>query len=41
VKARFTGLAPGRGAMQTVLLGGLAAGVAYALARAISRAAGV
>lgn len=41
VKASFTGLAPGRGAMQTVLLGGLAAGVAYALARLISGAAGV
>jgi hypothetical protein len=35
-KARFTGLAPLRGAGQTVLLGGLAAGVAFALARLIS-----
>ena len=36
VKGRFTGLRPGRGALQTVLIGGLAAGVAFALARLLS-----
>jgi VIT1/CCC1 family predicted Fe2+/Mn2+ transporter len=36
VKGRFTGLRPGRSAGQTVLIGGLAAGVAYALARLLS-----
>jgi VIT1/CCC1 family predicted Fe2+/Mn2+ transporter len=41
VKARFTGLQPLRGAIQTTVLGGLAAGVAYAIARLISGAAGV
>lgn len=41
VKAKFTGLPTARGAGQTVLLGGLAAGVAYALARTISNLAGV
>jgi VIT1/CCC1 family predicted Fe2+/Mn2+ transporter len=41
VKARFTGMEAARGALQTALLGGLAAGVAFAIARAISAAAGV
>jgi VIT1/CCC1 family predicted Fe2+/Mn2+ transporter len=41
VKARFTGLEPLRGAIQTTILGGLAAGVAYTIARLISTAAGV
>ena len=41
VKARFTGLPPLRGAVQTMVLGGLAAGAAYAIARIISRFAGV
>ncbi len=41
VKARFTGLAPLQGALQTTVLGGLAGGVAYAIARVISAAAGV
>ena len=36
VKGRFTGLAPLRSAVQTVLVGGIAAGVAFALARLIS-----
>ena len=36
VKSRFTGLRAGRGAAQTVLIGGLAAGVAYGLARLLS-----
>jgi VIT1/CCC1 family predicted Fe2+/Mn2+ transporter len=36
VKSRFTGLRPGRGALQTVLVGGLAASVAYLLARLLS-----
>jgi len=36
VKARFTGLAPVRGAAQTVLVGGLAASVAFLVARALS-----
>ncbi len=37
VKARFTGVPMLRGALQTVVVGGVAAGVAYALARAVSR----
>ena len=41
VKARFTGLPPLWGALQTTVLGGVAAGVAYAIARTISAAAGV
>lgn len=41
VKAHFTGLALMRGALQTMLLGGLAAGVAYTIARLISSVAGV
>jgi VIT1/CCC1 family predicted Fe2+/Mn2+ transporter len=36
IKGRFTGLKPWRGALQTVLIGGLAAAAAYAIARAIS-----
>jgi vacuolar iron transporter family protein len=40
VKGRFTGLVPVRSAVQTVVVGGLAAGVAYAIARLISGAGG-
>ena len=36
VKGRFTGAGPLRSAFQTVLIGGLAAGVAFLIARAIS-----
>jgi len=36
VKGRFTGIHPLRGAIQTVLTGGLAAAAAFAIARAIS-----
>jgi VIT1/CCC1 family predicted Fe2+/Mn2+ transporter len=36
MKAHFTGASPVRSAMQTVLIGGLAASVAFMLARAIS-----
>ena len=36
VKGRFTGTAPLRSALQTVLIGGLAAAAAFAIARAIS-----
>jgi len=36
VKGRFTGAPPIRSAMQTVLIGGVAAGAAFLLARAIS-----
>src|SRR5436190_23611183 len=36
VKGRFTGLAPWRSALQTVLIGGLAASAAFALARLLS-----
>lgn len=36
VKARFTGASRVRGALQTVLIGGLAAGAAFLIARAIS-----
>ena len=35
VKARFTGINPLRGGIQTALIGGLAAAVAFAIARAI------
>ncbi len=35
IKSRFTGAKPFRGAMQTLLVGGLAASVAFAIARAI------
>ena len=41
VKARFTGLSASRGAAQTVVLGGIAGGAAYAIARTISAVAGV
>jgi VIT1/CCC1 family predicted Fe2+/Mn2+ transporter len=36
VKGHFTGAKPVRSALQTLLIGGLAAGVAYAIARAIA-----
>ena len=36
VKGRFTGAPPVRGAIQTTLIGGLAAGAAYTIARLIS-----
>ena len=36
VKARFTGVPMLRGALQTAVVGGVAAGVAYALARLVS-----
>ena len=36
VKGRFTGVRPLRSALQTVLIGGLAAGAAFAIARLIS-----
>jgi VIT1/CCC1 family predicted Fe2+/Mn2+ transporter len=36
VKGRFTGAPPVRSALQTALIGGLAAGAAFAIARAIS-----
>ncbi len=36
IKARFTGMPPLRSAVQTVLIGGLAAGAAFAIARLIS-----
>jgi VIT1/CCC1 family predicted Fe2+/Mn2+ transporter len=36
VKGRFTGARPIRSAAQTVLIGGLAAAAAFAIARAIS-----
>ena len=36
VKGRFTGTPPARGALQTVLIGGLAAAAAFVIARAIS-----
>jgi VIT1/CCC1 family predicted Fe2+/Mn2+ transporter len=36
IKGRFTGARPVRSAMQTMLIGGLAAAVAFAIARAIS-----
>lgn len=36
VKGRFTGARPFRSALQTVVIGGLAAGAAFAIARAIS-----
>ena len=36
IRGRFTGMKPVRSAAQTVLIGGLAAGVAYALARLLS-----
>lgn len=36
VKGRFTGLNPMKGAFQTIIIGGLAAGAAFAIARLIS-----
>ena len=36
VKGHFTGMPPWRSAMQTVLIGGVAAGVAFVIARAIA-----
>ncbi len=36
IKSRFTGASPLRGAVQTALIGGLAAGAAFAIARLIS-----
>jgi vacuolar iron transporter family protein len=36
VKGKFTGMKPVRSATQTILIGGIAAGVAYALARLLS-----
>ena len=36
VKGRFTGSRPGRSALQTVVIGGLAAGAAFIIAKAIS-----
>jgi len=36
VKGHFTGIPPWRSAMQTVLIGGVAAGVAFVIARAIA-----
>ena len=36
VKGKFTGVSKMKSALQTVLVGGLAAGVAYALAKLIS-----
>jgi VIT1/CCC1 family predicted Fe2+/Mn2+ transporter len=36
IKGRFTGIRPSRGGAQTVLIGGLAAGAAFAIARLIS-----
>ncbi len=38
IKGRFAGARPVRSALQTALIGGLAAGAAYAIARAISAA---
>src|SRR6266581_5459478 len=35
-KGRFTGIAPARSALQTTLIGGLAAGAAFAIARLVS-----
>ena len=36
IKGRFTGARPVRSAIQTALIGGLAAAIAYGLAKAIS-----
>jgi VIT1/CCC1 family predicted Fe2+/Mn2+ transporter len=36
VKGRLTGISPLRGGLQTLLTGGIAAAVAFALARAVS-----
>jgi len=37
VKGRFTGISPFKGALQTVVIGGLAATAAFAIAKAIAR----
>jgi vacuolar iron transporter family protein len=37
VKGRFTGINPAKGAMQTVVVGGLAAGAAFLIAKLISQ----
>ena len=37
VKGRFTGAAPWKSAIQTTLIGGVAAAAAFAIARAVSR----
>jgi len=36
IKGRFTGSRPGRSASQTIVIGGLAAGAAFLLAKLIS-----
>jgi len=36
IKGRFTGSRPARSALQTVVIGGLAAGAAFLIAKAIS-----
>jgi VIT1/CCC1 family predicted Fe2+/Mn2+ transporter len=36
IKGRFTGSRPGRSALQTIVIGGLAAGAAFLIAKAIS-----
>jgi len=36
IKGRFTGSRPGRSALQTVVIGGLAAGAAFLIAKAIA-----
>jgi VIT1/CCC1 family predicted Fe2+/Mn2+ transporter len=36
VKGRFTGITPLRGGLQTVFIGGLAAGAAFAIARLLA-----
>jgi VIT1/CCC1 family predicted Fe2+/Mn2+ transporter len=36
VKSRFTGIAPWKGAFQTVVTGGIAAAAAFVLARLVS-----
>jgi VIT1/CCC1 family predicted Fe2+/Mn2+ transporter len=40
VKARYTGTSPGRSAVQTLVVGGIAAGIAYGIGRALSGLAG-
>jgi VIT1/CCC1 family predicted Fe2+/Mn2+ transporter len=37
IKGRFTGINPLKGATQTVVIGGLAAGAAFLMAKLISR----
>ena len=36
VKGKFTGLVPFKGGLQTIVIGGLAAAAAFAIARAVS-----